>query len=144
MDNRQASQLTTGVLVIAIGVLLLAGQLDVGFHFGRLWPVVLIVIGLGRYLGTGDDGRRGSGFWFLFLGAIFLLNNYRVLMLHDSWPLFIVAAGVAIILGHGRDRRRRGSGSSAREGVRETMSDLREQIRGQVIDPLKGDSRHDH
>ena len=106
MDNRQASQLTTGVLVIAIGVLLLAGQLDAGWHFGRLWPVVLIVIGLGRYLNTGDDGRRRSGFWFLFLGGIFLLNNYRVLMLHDSWPLFIIAAGVMMIRGDrsGRDR----------------------------------------
>jgi hypothetical protein len=116
--------LTTGVLVIAIGVLLLAGQLDAGWHFGRLWPVILIVIGLGRYLSIGEDGRRGSGFWLLLLGGIFLLNNFRILMLHDSWPLFIVAAGVSIILGRDRERWRRGRGP-------------------EVIDPLKGGPRHD-
>jgi hypothetical protein len=111
VDNRQASQLTTGVLVIAIGVLLLAGQLDAGWHFGRLWPVILIVVGLGRYLSTGEDGRRGSGFWFLLVGGIFLLNNYRVLMLHDSWPIFIIAAGVLMIVGRKNDRWR---GASAK------------------------------
>jgi hypothetical protein len=115
------------VLVIAIGLLLLAGQLDVGWHFSRLWPIVLIVIGLGRYLGTGEDGRRGNGFWLLFVGGLFLLNNFRVLRLHDSWPLFIVAAGVSIILGHERDRRRRGPGQP---------------VGDQVIDPLTGDPRH--
>ncbi len=122
MDNRQASQLTTGVLVISIGVLLLAGQLDVSWHFSRLWPVILIVIGLGRYLGTDAAGRRGSGFWFLFVGAIFLLNNYRVFRLHDSWPLFIIAAGVMMMVGRKNDSRRRGPGAG---------------------DPLKVEDRHD-
>jgi hypothetical protein len=144
VDNRQASQLTTGVLVIAIGVLLLAGQLDGGWHFGRLWPVVLIVIGLGRYVSTDADGRRRSGFWFLFVGGIFLLNNFRVLMLHDSWPLFIVAAGVSIIVGHDRDRWRRGPGPEVRDKVRDAMADLRQQVGSRVVDQANGDSRHDH
>jgi hypothetical protein len=112
VDSKQASQATTGTIIIVVGLLLLAGQLDVGWHFGRLWPVIFIVLGVGRYLSIGDDGRRGNGGWFLFLGAIFLLNNYRVLGLHQSWPLFIVAAGVAMILGR-RDRKPRRAAPAA-------------------------------
>lgn len=153
MENKQASQLTTGVLVIAIGVLLLAGQLDAGWHFGRLWPVILIVVGLGRYLSTGDDGQRGSGFWFLFLGGIFLLHNYHVLMLHQSWPLFIIAAGWLIIVGRQRDGGLHRSAADIRQDVKATVGDLRQDVRASVtdltaeikdrVDSLKGDGRHD-
>ncbi len=115
MDNKQASQATTGVLIIVFGLLLLASQLDVGWYFGRLWPVIFIVLGVGRYLSIGEDGRRGNGGWFLFLGAIFLLNNFRVLGLHASWPLFIVAAGVAMIFGR-RDRKARRTSPAAPTG----------------------------
>ena len=107
MDNRQASQLTTGTIIIVVGLLLLAGQFDLGWHFGRLWPLILIILGIGRYLSTGSDGRRGSGLWLLFIGGIFLLNNFRILMIHNSWPLFIVFVGVMMVFGRDWDRRRR-------------------------------------
>jgi hypothetical protein len=107
VDNKQASQLTTGTIIIVVGLLLLAGQLDVGWHFGRLWPVILIVLGIGRYLTTTPDGRRTSGLWLLFIGGIFLLNNLRVLSLHYSWPLFIVLAGLLMVFGRDGDGRRR-------------------------------------
>ena len=107
MDNRQASQLTTGTIIIVVGLLLLAGQLDAGWHFGRLWPVILLAIGAGRYLTTSADGSRGNGLWFLFLGGIFLLNNFRILTLHYSWPLFIVMAGLMMMFVRGSDGRKR-------------------------------------
>jgi hypothetical protein len=109
VDNRQASQITTGIIVIVVGLLLLAGQLNTGWHFGRLWPLILIVIGGGRFLSTSPDGRRSnSGVWLLFIGGIFLLNNFRVLTLHYSWPLFVVMGGFMLIFGRrdGWDRRR--------------------------------------
>lgn len=114
MDNRQASQLTTGTIIIVVGLLLLAGQFDMGWHFGRLWPLILIVMGAGRFLAVDANGRRGSGVWLLFLGGIFLLNNFRILTLHYSWPLFVVLGGLMMVFGrdHGRWRRdRRDSGS---------------------------------
>lgn len=110
MDSKQVSQLTTGLLVVLVGLILLGGQLRIGADFGRLWPLFLLVIGCSMFMRVNDDGTRGNGTWFLFLGALFLLNNYRILRISDSWPLFIVFAGLAIMFGRsnrgGRRRRK--------------------------------------
>lgn len=99
MDNKQASQLTTGLLVVLIGLLLLAGQLDRAWQFHKLWPLIFIVMGIGRFLSVNEKGERGNGLFFMFLGAIFLMHTYRVLRLNDSWPLFVVAAGIGMMFG---------------------------------------------
>lgn len=110
MDSKQVSQLTTGLLVILVGLILLGGQMRLGLDFGRLWPLFLLVIGCSMFMRVNDDGTRGNGTWFLFLGVLFLLNNYRILSISDSWPLFIVVAGFGIMFGRkdrgGRRRRR--------------------------------------
>ena len=95
MSNRDVF---SGATLIAIGLLFLASNLGVmpEIHVARLWPVVLLVIGAGKLLTPGDDGRR-SGVTLLMIGGIFLAHNYRVMVLHDSWPLFIVMAGLSIL-----------------------------------------------
>lgn len=99
MDNKQVSQLTSGALVVLIGLLLLAGQLDSAWHFHKLWPLIFVVLGVSKFLATTEGGERGSGLFFLFLGAIFLMHTYRILRLNDSWPLFVVAAGIGLMFG---------------------------------------------
>ncbi len=99
MDNKQVSQLTTGLIVILVGLMLLGGQWRVGLDIGRLWPLFLIAAGVAQFMRMNDDGTRGNGTWLLFLGTLFLLNSYRIVRFSDSWPLFIVAAGVGIIFG---------------------------------------------
>ena len=96
MDSKQASQVTTGLVVVAIGLMLLAGQLDAewAWDFGRLWPLIFVVIGAGKLL---SSESRGSAAWFLFLGGIFLMHTFRILSLGRSWPLFVVAAGVSVM-----------------------------------------------
>jgi hypothetical protein len=110
VEGRQAKQVTTGVLLVTIGLIFLGEQLQPGaaWDFGRLWPVVLIVIGLGRLAST-SERRRGGAFWFLFLGGLFLLNNYHVLRIRESWPLFIVAGGISILMGARSTRRQNGT-----------------------------------
>jgi len=109
VDNRQASQVTTGAIIIVVGLLLLAGQLDSGWHFGRLWPLILVALGMGKYLSTNADGRRGDGFWLVALGGIFLLHTFRIFTLNHSWPLFVVLGGLQIIFNReNREPKRRG------------------------------------
>jgi hypothetical protein len=105
VDSKQVSQATTGLIIVVVGLVLLGGQFRMGLDFGRLWPLVLIVIGIGRFLTTTPDGRRGNGAWLLFIGVLFLLNNFRILGLGDSWPLFIVAAGLSIMFGRRGERK---------------------------------------
>ena len=98
MDHQQTKKLTFGLIVVAIGLMLFARQLDLGwsFHFSRLWPGIFLVLAVGQFLGSDRDGWRG-GAWFLFLGAIFFMHTFHVLRLTDSWPLFVVAGGVSLM-----------------------------------------------
>ena len=59
------------------------------------------------------DRRHGGfgGLWFVFVGVLFLMHNYGVMTIAQSWPLFIVAGGGSILLG-----RRRPDGPHAPEG----------------------------
>jgi hypothetical protein len=95
MKKREAM---TGLLLIGVGGLVLAGNLDLGpdLSIGRLWPVILIALGAGRMLFP-DGGSRLSGLPLVLVGSIFLAHNYRVIHLQQSWPLFIVAAGISIL-----------------------------------------------
>jgi hypothetical protein len=38
------------LVLITLGVLLLGGQLNWGYSFWELWPVLLIVIGVGKVI----------------------------------------------------------------------------------------------
>jgi hypothetical protein len=89
-------RLFTGLVIMALGAIFLAdnlGFVDVG-SIGRFWPVILILLGIGSIF---RPGHRRGGAWLLFLGALFLLHTFGYFRLHDSWPLFIVAAGVGMI-----------------------------------------------
>lgn len=98
MNNRQA---VLGVLLIGVGVVFLVGQFGWGpeWTIRRLWPVIPLVFGLSKLIVPSGDGSRRSGLWLVFVGVMFLFHNYRVVTIDDSWPLFIVAMGLSILLG---------------------------------------------
>ena len=113
MDSKKVSQLTAGMLIVTVGVLMLAGQLDVFHDFGRMWPIVFVVLAFSSFAKQDDPNRVGGALWFLFMAGIFFMHNFRVLRLHDSWPLFIVAAGLGMIFGRSPSRTdRAGSNQS--------------------------------
>jgi len=93
----------TGVVLVAVGLLFLASNFDSlpRMDFGRLWPLILVVIGAGTVVSPGEDGRWG-GVSLMLMAGIFLAHNYGVLRLHDSWPLFIVLVGLSILF-HARN-----------------------------------------
>lgn len=87
-----------GVILIVVGLLFLAGNYDVGIdiNFGRMWPLILIVIGLAKMVFPEGESRLG-GLPLVGVGGIFLAHNYDVMRIQQSWPLFIVAAGLSIL-----------------------------------------------
>jgi len=94
----KSNDIVGGLGLIALGLLFLAVNFGVmpAWEIGRLWPLILIVIGVSQMLFPGADGRLG-GVPLLVVGGIFLAHNYDVMRLKQSWPLFIVAGGISII-----------------------------------------------
>jgi hypothetical protein len=128
-QRRFLSRIGTGVILIVVGGLFFLDRL--GYDWGwdwhptiaRMWPVILIVMGLLRLFsgaspartitvtradGTETRVERGSrssgGEWLLVVGVLMLLHENRWLMLEQSWPLFIVAAGILLLMGRGSRR----------------------------------------
>ena len=102
--RRKGSNSTFGIVLIVLGLLMLGDQLSIGLdpfgvslNFGRLWPVIFLVIGAARFASALGEGRPGGGYWMLFLGGLFLLHTYDILRLNQSWPLFIVAGGLSLM-----------------------------------------------
>jgi hypothetical protein len=125
-ERNRSSQVTTGLLLIALGLLFFADRQGWawGWHlsFARLWPVLLIVLGVSKVIvpverkitdSSGQAGvtvrryRLGSGFWLVAVGVLMLLHVNHVLRLDQSWPLFIVAGGLSMMFGDNRKTRRR-------------------------------------
>lgn len=93
------TRLWIGVAVIVVGLLAALDNLNFvpeGF-FLRLWPVVLIIIGLGRFSRRSEE--RGLAGYLLILGGIFLLivNFGKTSVVEAVWPFFIVALGVFLV-----------------------------------------------
>ena len=101
MERNQSSQVIAGVLLIALGLIFLGQRLELisGLDITRLWPLILLVIGAGKFFGPRAEGQPRSGMWLMFLGVLFLAHTNRVMTIDRSWPLFIVAGGVSILLG---------------------------------------------
>jgi len=99
MNRKQSSQVTMGVVLVAVGLILLGDQLglSVSWNIGRLWPLVLIVLGAARVASPHQSGA--SGYMLFLIGVIFLLHTFDYMTLDQSWPLFIVAAGLSILFG---------------------------------------------
>jgi len=91
-----------GLMLIILGVLFLLdqlGEIDFGEIVSIYWPVIFIVIGLSILIGSGFHGA-GSGLFFILFGAFFLLMRLEILhhSLWHYWPVFIIAAGLWILL----------------------------------------------
>ncbi len=105
-------RLVIGLLIIGAGVILLLDRLGVEMNFSvwDFWPVLLIVLGLGKLLQP--KPFRGV-FWGLILtgvGTLFLLNNLGHIdfWFDDLWAVLLIIIGFEILRGgffkHGRAR----------------------------------------
>jgi hypothetical protein len=88
--------IVAGMLIVALGLILLVDQAGL---FGwrpswSVWPLVIVAAGLARFSQPRSDGSRDGG-WLLLIGVWLILNEMRILRFHDSWPLILVALGVA-------------------------------------------------
>jgi hypothetical protein len=110
-DGR-AGTIVGGVFLIGLGlVFLFRDQLHV--EWGLVWPFFLIVPGafiFVRSLTIGEPGQKTGGLIggaiLVFLGVVFLFENYYDLDWQKIWPFFLIIPGVGLLIGALRGRPR--------------------------------------
>jgi predicted membrane protein len=104
--HHRAGRVMGGLIVVAVGVLLLLRQLNmlVFPHWVLTWPVLLIVIGL--FVGARHTFQGGGWLGMMLVGGVFLMQEiYPGMNIQEyAWPGIIIAVGLFMIV---RSRRRR-------------------------------------
>ncbi len=118
-NRSNAGALIAGIVLIACGLLTLAGQFFQFMNWGFLWPFIVIGIGALFFLAMFMGGRQSAAFAIPGsiiggIGLILLLHNTtgRWESMSYFWALIIVSVGVGIYLmgWYGRDASQRRSG----------------------------------
>ena len=88
-----------GGMIMALGALFLLDRLDfVGPSLVGLWvPLILVAFGLSRIIWPTRRGSPVAGVWIALVGGLLLLERLDVLPMRESWPVFVIMAGVLMI-----------------------------------------------
>ena len=98
-------QLVMGLIVLALGVVFLLDNLGFPAARGALayWPVILVLIGLGKLVRAHSVPHAVGGSVWALAGTWLLLNNIGVIdrsfwsALRTYWPLILVVVGLSIL-----------------------------------------------
>jgi Domain of unknown function (DUF5668) len=104
----QSSTLIAGLLIIAVGVVLLLDQEGIVSlsQILRYWPVILIVVGLAKLIRGRDSQGQVVGAGLVFFGLLFQFSSlgFRHFELSHIWPLIVIAGGVWVLWAPARTR----------------------------------------
>jgi hypothetical protein len=94
----QNGRALAGIILLAVGAVLLLRQLDVFFfpHWLFTWPMWLIFWGL--FIGAKSNFHKPSSFILVILGVVFLVQQNFNGVGDVVWPLAIIAFGLWLIL----------------------------------------------
>lgn len=105
--RRNVGGMLFGLMIMLLGAALFLDRTGVidGWGYVSVWPIVLVAVGLVKLSQPRTDGRREGG-WWVFFGVWIFLSQMGVLLLHESWPLFLVALGISMVWKEARTRAR--------------------------------------
>jgi hypothetical protein len=91
-----------GLLLVALGLGLLLDRMDL-FDMDELWhywPLMLVLVGINRMIGSPSPRDFTSGVWSAFVGIwLFCVFEHLFdLTFRNSWPLFIIVTGITMVL----------------------------------------------
>ncbi len=97
--------IVAGGILVVLGILFLVRD-QISLDWGLIWPFALIIPGawlVGMALFARDRENRSGAFigggMLLFLGVVFLVQNYLSLDWSKIWPFFLIIPGVGLLLG---------------------------------------------
>lgn len=100
----RTGRMVLGLWLVLLGLAMLLAQTGLVDREATHWvvPVMLMALGLWK---LSQPGSRGSGLWLLVAGALLLAHLTRFATFRQTWPVFVVTAGAAMIV-EALDRRR--------------------------------------
>ncbi len=108
MTERERSYVP-GIILIAIGVILLLHQLDLIYlRWRHVFPIILLALGVFFFVSIITRKDKGAAFpatIFIVLGAFFFLRNFGYFSVdfyfydfEEYWPIFLIAFGLGFIV----------------------------------------------
>lgn len=113
-DGRPVSRMILGITVMVVGLALALDNFGL-FHIRnvfRLWPVILIVIGLTRLSESIRYGGRPEGYVLTLVGVGLLLMNLGILGFRQALAFLLLTVGGVIVF-----RASRGGNTPAAEAL---------------------------
>ncbi|MGE5528446.1 MAG: LiaI-LiaF-like domain-containing protein [Patescibacteria group bacterium] len=93
-----------GILLILVGLgLLFLLASGYSWDWARMWPLVLVLLGLLDLIEHGWRGLRGGGGFLILVGIFLLFFTLRVLpwSLRQAWPAGLILLGIVSLFGDG-------------------------------------------
>ncbi len=137
------SRLLVGLLIVVAGVLLLLERMDIGVNitFRTYWPMLLIILGMGKVALPGYRRQIFTGLVLVMVGTLFQLSNLGIISFHlrDLWPLVIILVGFSIMRnsfwGHRPCCRNNRASRTAHDGtIHEVFDDSKTEINTDYVD----------
>ena len=99
LQLQRLPRLFWAVLFVGAGVALLLDPFfdPITISAVRVWPLLLIVIGLAKMTGAWPGRHHGGGSGLALLGGWLLLNTLSDWAYRDTWPVLVVFAGIRMI-----------------------------------------------
>jgi hypothetical protein len=106
-ERNLSGRIIMGALFIIIGTVLLLQKLDVisleellGIRsIWNAWPIIFVIIGLGKMIDAPTMKKIGEGVWWIFLGGWLYvsINHIYDLSFRETWPAIIIAFGINVL-----------------------------------------------
>ena len=97
-NNPRNGKALAGIILLAVGAMLLIKQLDFFFVPGWLFSWPMLLIGWGLFIGAKTNFHKPSSFLLILIGIVFLINENFDNADRIVWPIAIIGFGLWLIL----------------------------------------------
>jgi len=105
MENRSSGyfnyKIVVGVFILLAGVFALINNFGfyTGIDFWDFWPLILIIIGLGKLFQPAEYRNTFGGLVILIVGIFFQLSTLDIIDFgfRQLWPFILILVGIAIL-----------------------------------------------